>query len=202
MDLEEIKNSGLLELYVIGDIGDSDRLMLEKAMETHPSLKDEVMEIEQALELYAFANAEPPPAAAGPMLMALADFSERIKNGEISSMPPALHPAAKVEDYSEWLDREDMVASDDFESMFGKVMGKDEERINLIIWLRHGAPDETHTDELESFLIVEGTCNITIGDEVKQLQPGDYCTIPLHVSHRVDVTSDIPCKLILERKAA
>ena len=34
------------------------------------------------------------------------------------------------------------------------------------------------------------------------LKAGDTVVIPLHISHRVEVTSDTPCKVILERKAA
>ena len=61
---------------------------------------------------------------------------------------------------------------------------------------------EVHHDEYEKFLIVEGTCTITIGDEVHNLVPGNFLSIPLYKNHTVTVTSLIPCKIILQRIAA
>jgi mannose-6-phosphate isomerase-like protein (cupin superfamily) len=55
---------------------------------------------------------------------------------------------------------------------------------------------------MEHFLIVEGTCDITIGDKVHHLVPGDYLSIPLYIDHDVKVTSITPCKVILQRVAA
>ena len=65
--------------------------------------------------------------------------------------------------------------------------------------LKHGAPTETHTNEYEKFLIVEGSCDLTIGTTVHHLNAGNYLSIPLYVSHDVKVTSAIPCKIILQR---
>ena len=64
------------------------------------------------------------------------------------------------------------------------------------------SPIEVHTNELESFLILEGTCDITIGEEVHHLVTGDFISIPLHIGHSLIVTSNIPCKVILQRVAA
>jgi mannose-6-phosphate isomerase-like protein (cupin superfamily) len=71
-----------------------------------------------------------------------------------------------------------------------------------VVWLEHGAPPETHTNELEKFLIVEGTCNIIVDGRDHHLKPGDLFNIPLHLSHTVLVTSSITCKIILQRVAA
>ena len=55
---------------------------------------------------------------------------------------------------------------------------------------------------MRNFLIVEGTCTILVENEVYQLVPGDYFAVPLHKSHILKVTSEIPCKVILQRIAA
>jgi mannose-6-phosphate isomerase-like protein (cupin superfamily) len=59
-----------------------------------------------------------------------------------------------------------------------------------------------HDNEFEKFLILEGSCTITIEEEAHHLVPGDYLAIPLHKSHQVTITSEIPCKIILQRVAA
>ena len=69
-------------------------------------------------------------------------------------------------------------------------------------WLKDYAPQEVHDDEHEKFLIIEGTCDIIVGNEINQLVAGDYFAIPLHKNHIIKVTSSQPCKVILQRVAA
>lgn len=202
MSLEQIKESGLLESYVIGDLSDAELKEVELALVAYPILKDELAEIEAALETYALAHAIEPPAAEKPMLFAVLNYSQRLQAGESSDDPPLLHAESKAIEFSQWLNRKDLQEPESYDSMHGYIIGASEEKTTLIVWLKDGAPDETHTDELETFLILEGTCNITIGDTVNSLKAGDVLTIPLHINHRVEVTSDVPCKIILERKAA
>ena len=61
MNLNELKESGLLELYVLGELGQDDILKVEAAIKEFSSLKQEINEIEIALQLYAKANAVPAP---------------------------------------------------------------------------------------------------------------------------------------------
>ncbi|RYZ82068.1 MAG: cupin domain-containing protein, partial [Moraxellaceae bacterium] len=71
----------------------------------------------------------------------------------------------------------------------------------VLIWARNFTPQEKHHNELESFYILEGTCEVKIENETHKLSPGDFITIPLHKDHKVVVTSLIPCKAILQRIA-
>ena len=133
--------------------------------------------------------------------MAAIDYEERIKNGEPLSAPPLLNENSKLADYTDWLNRRDMVFPGT-EDIFAKIIGYTEQATTAIIWLKDYTPPEVHSKEYERFLIAEGTCNITVGDELNQLVPGDYFAIPLHKIHFVKVTSSIPCKIILQRIAA
>ncbi len=202
MSIDQIRESGILESYVLGDLEASEVVELEKALKTFPELQKDIREIELSLEKYAQAHAIAPDRAIKPMLMAVLNFMMRLQAGEKPSDPPAIHEGSKVVDYKEWLVRSDMQEPASYESMYLRIMGKTQEKTTILIWLKEGAPDETHTDEHESFLIVSGTCNVIIGDQVNPMQAGDVIHIPLHINHRVQVTSDEPCKIILERKAA
>ncbi len=53
MTINEILESGLLELYVSGAISDSDRQIVETALNKYPSLKTELKEIEDTFLKYA-----------------------------------------------------------------------------------------------------------------------------------------------------
>lgn len=200
--MEEIIESGLLELYVIGDLSASETSLIEGKMIEFPALKKELRAIEESFEQYAFANAiEPDPTLKG-MTLAIANYTSRLENGEAIVNPPALHEGSTISEFAEWLDRPNMQEPEAYDSMYGRIIGSNEEKTTLIVWLKDGAPDETHTDELEKFLVVEGTCDITIGDKVHSLKASDYLAIPLHINHNVRVTSTTRCKVILERAAA
>lgn len=60
-DLKTYIESGILELYVLGDLEAAERKGVEKMAMEHPEIKAEIDAIEQALEAYAKANAIEPP---------------------------------------------------------------------------------------------------------------------------------------------
>ncbi|MFZ1677362.1 MAG: anti-sigma factor, partial [Saprospiraceae bacterium] len=53
MDIEEIKASGLLELYVMDQLSPAEKAEVEGYLNTFPELRHEVREIERSLEIYA-----------------------------------------------------------------------------------------------------------------------------------------------------
>jgi len=199
MDRNEILNSGLLELYVMGSLEGSELVLVNEALSKDPLLAHELHQIEQAFFLYAQAHAIAPSSTVKPMLMAKIDYMERLKQGEIPSTAPTLNSESKIKDFEGWLNRQDMQLRDDFDEIQATIIAHEPDKLTAIIWLKYGAPTETHTNEYEKFLIVEGTCDLTIGTTVHHLKAGNYLSIPLHVSHDVKVTSAIPCKIILQR---
>lgn len=202
MNLQDIRESGLLELYVHGALEETEQHIVAQALETYPELQQELKEIEFALFQYAENYALKPHGVVKPLLLATFDYMERMQKGEAPSFPPELHEGSTVEDYSQWLERKDMVRPAEMDAMYARLIAHEPDKVTAIVWLRFGAPDETHTSEYEKFLIVEGTCTITIGSEEHDLKAGDYLSIPLHINHYVTVTSAIPCKIILQRIAA
>ena len=202
MDRNEILNSGLLELYVLGSLEGSELVLVNEALSKDPLLAHELAQIEQALYLYAQAHAIAPSSNVKPMLMAKIDYMERLKKGEIPSTAPTLNSETKIKDFEGWLNRQDMQLRDDFDEVQVTIIAHEPDKLTAIVWLKNGAPTETHTSEYEKFLIVEGSCDLTIGTTVHHLNAGDYLSIPLHISHDVKVTSSIPCKIILQRVTA
>jgi anti-sigma-K factor RskA len=58
--IEEIKSSGLLELYALGQLSAEDEKTVREYLTQHPVLRKELLEIQQALEIYAQSTAIPP----------------------------------------------------------------------------------------------------------------------------------------------
>ena len=95
MDRNEILNSGLLELYVMGSLEGSELAFVNEALSRDPLLAHELDQIEQALFLYAQAHAIAPSPTVKPMLMAKIEYMERLKQGEIASTPPTTSSATR-----------------------------------------------------------------------------------------------------------
>lgn len=200
--IENYINSGILELYVLGLTSEEENTEISELAAIHVELKREIEAIEQALNAYAEKIAPEISEATKEWIMTTINYTERLQNGEEVANPPRLNKNSKIEDFETWLKRDNMQAPDDFDALHAKIIAATPEAKTLIVWLRYGAPPEEHTNEMEHFLIVEGTCDITIGEQVHHLIPGDYLSIPLYVDHDVKVTSSSSCKVILQRVAA
>jgi mannose-6-phosphate isomerase-like protein (cupin superfamily) len=201
-EIQALVASGLLELYILGAVSEEEAAYVERMSLLHAGIQTALDENMLALEAYSLEHAIEPDPIIKPFLMATVDYMERLQNGEAPSFPPALHQDSKVLDFKEWLDRPDMQPPAGWSEVVAKIIGYTPAMTTAIVWIEHCAPPETHTDQLESFLIVEGTCNIQLDGADNHLQPGDYFSIPLHVLHTVLITSDIPCKIIIQRAAA
>jgi mannose-6-phosphate isomerase-like protein (cupin superfamily) len=202
MNSKEFIDSGILELYVMGIATTRQADEVEKMLVESDEIRSAANDIQKTLETYAQAHAIAPASTIKPFLLATIDYSERIKNGEEPSFPPVINETSKIIDYTQWINRNDMILPDNFKDFHAKIIGYTPEIVTAIVWIRNMAPHEVHDDEFEKFLILEGTCDITIGDKVHKMASGDSLSIPLHIDHFVTVTSDIPCKVILQRIAA
>jgi quercetin dioxygenase-like cupin family protein len=201
-DVKIFIESGILEMYVLGQTTDEENSQVEQMAALYNEVHNEIDDISIALEQYAIANAIKPDPMIQPFLMAVIDYMERLKNGEEATFPPALHTGSKIADYEQWLNRKDLEPTEKVTDVHASIIGRTPELTTAIVWLKEGTPPETHTTELEKFLILEGSCDITIGDDVHSLVAGDVLIIPLHKSHWVKVTSDCLCKVVLQRAAA
>ncbi len=193
--------SGILEQYVLGCTSPAESQEVELMAATDAAIRMEIAAINDALELYALEHSIAPNPVLKPFLLATIDYTERLKNGEPVTEPPLLNERSVINDYAAWLNRNDMIFPGT-ENIYAKIIGYTPKAITAIIWIKDYAPQEVHENEFEKFLVVEGSCNITVGDEVNELSPGDFFMIPLYKNHVVKVTSGIPCKIILQRIAA
>lgn len=201
-ELHQFIESGILELYILGQVSPDEKAQVEKMAALHEAVKEELDLIERTLEDYAFQHAISPDPTWKPFLMATIDYMERMEQGEIPSFPPELHQQSTLSDYRQWLEREDLFPAIPLKDIHARIIGYTPQMTTAIVWIEKGAPPEVHTEEYERFLIVEGTCNIIVDGKDNHLQPGDVFSIPLHLSHAVIVTSKEPCRVILQRAAA
>jgi mannose-6-phosphate isomerase-like protein (cupin superfamily) len=201
--IKEYINSGILDLYVLGLTSEEENKEIARLSDAHPEIAREIEQITEAAITAAESNApEIINPSVKPMIMAIINFTERLQSGETPVPAPRLSEASKVGDFQQWLDRKDFVLPDDFNDIHARIIAHEPDAMTALVWIKDSSPYEVHDNEFERFLIVEGTCDITIGEKVHSLVPGDFLSIPLHQGHVVKVTSVVPCKVILQRVAA
>ncbi len=201
INIKDFINSGIIESFVLGLTTDAETKKVEELASAHREIRAAIDDFSLSVEEEAKKNAIEPPHTVKPLLMAIFDYIKRLTGGEPMSHPPLLSESSKISDYAEWINRPDMNMNVNFNDIHVKLISHTPQATTGIVWIKEMAPEEVHDDELERFLIVEGTCEITIGDNVHKLVPGDFLAIPLYSQHFVKVTSKIPCKVILQRVA-
>lgn len=197
--VKEYIGSGIIELYLLEMTSEEENHDLKEAAKAFPEIQQAIDAAAATLEEFGQANAVAPPAPLKAFLFGTIDYMERLESGEIPPPPPALSSTSTINDFAPWLSREDMVLPEDAEDTFVKIIGADAERTTAIVWAKTILPAEVHDDELESFLVIEGSCEIDIDNQTHYLKPGDFLTIPLYADHTAKITSNIPCKLIVQR---
>ncbi|GAC1591185.1 MAG: hypothetical protein NVS3B19_12110 [Ginsengibacter sp.] len=194
--------SGILECYALNMLNKQESIEVEEIIESDSNIREEFEMIQQAIQNVAFSNAIPVNPAVKAFLMATVDFTERIKNGEVPVETPLLNENSKPKDFEKWLSREDFKNTGETNQLHAKLLFASPQISTAIVWIPQMEIEEVHHTEYEKFLILEGNCTITIEGKNNYLKPGDFFSIPLFKSHKVKVTSDSPCKVILQRIAA
>ena len=198
----EYIQSGKIEAYVLGLVTPTEAKEVEEMAVANAEVLAAIDEFSKMFEQQALSNAIAPDPIIKPMFLATINYIDRMEKGETMSFPPMLQEESKIADYKEWLLRPDMTMPYGMEDVYARIICYTPEVTTAIVWINDMAPSEVHTNEIEKFLIVEGTCEIVIEKDIHSLKAGDFLEIPLYKNHHVKVTSGIPCKVILQRVAA
>ena len=106
-----------------------------------------------------------------------------------------------------WLDWEEAVKCieppEEFEDVYVHLLEDNEQRELSIVWVKDQIPEEVHYDVLESFILLEGTCECHIyepngGKRIVKMRAGDYLEFKIGELHDFIVTSLKPAKAILQ----
>lgn len=184
-DIKAYINSGNLEQYCFDlfNAGRANEIAELKA--AHPEIRQELDEIEKAIELLAQSQAVEPDPRLKQKLLDVLGFGND-EQLDISNLPPT----GKYSSHTAWLKTiEHLLPAEPFEDFFQHVLQQDEHIAQMLVVTKLDVPQEMHDDIAESFFILEGRCTCTIGDKKVTLNPGGHLDIPLHVNHDVKLES-------------
>ncbi|WP_345049431.1 anti-sigma factor [Hymenobacter glaciei] len=85
-NFQDYIESGILELYALGELSAAEQADVEAHAATHPELREELAQIQAALGFYAEAHAVAPPAG----------MRERVLGNVMAQIAPAARPSASL----------------------------------------------------------------------------------------------------------
>lgn len=195
MDHDAPLDPGTLELYVLGALPPAEMIRVQVIVENDPALRRKVDDMQHALEALAWAGSVAPPADLREAVLGQALRA----SGERTPMC-VINERTRIKDLPRWIFNVSDPDPASYTNMHVEYLDCPPELASGLVWVHHHVPEEEHTDVIESFLILEGTCEVLIGDGLRSMGPGESVVIPLHTPHSVHVTSSFPCKAVVQRR--
>ncbi len=184
MDIQAYINTGVLEEYCLGLLSEEDQAYLIQMSILYPEIKDELTEVESALEQLAHAGAIEPGLGVRERIMGMFGFNDTEEETAGYQLPPI----SKNADYQAWINTfKHLIPSEPTADIAMEVVRDDEQFRQMLVVSKQNIPEEEHGNYLESFLILEGRCECTVGNSIYQLGAGDFIEIPLHVKHDIRI---------------
>jgi quercetin dioxygenase-like cupin family protein len=199
IDIQQLIESGLLELHAAGVLPKEEATALELLAFQHPAVATALGEAHEAQQrLLGAVKTNPSKDLKRRVMEAITQESKQLRAG----LPPMLHPGSKASDFRPWLANMDSNPPDGMEDMFFLVIQEDEEVQTSLVWVKRLLAEEPHKDFFERLLILDGACMVDVEGEMHNLVAGDYFSVPRFKKHTIKVTSECPCKFILQRVVA
>ncbi|WP_295671530.1 cupin domain-containing protein [uncultured Mucilaginibacter sp.] len=185
MDAGKYIESGVLEEYCLGLLGEEEEAYLIQMAMLYPEIKAELTAIENAMEKLAKVIAvEPSPLVKQKVLSALGFEDSGMLN--IDDLPVIRHAG----DPEPWIRLfTHLIPDEPAEDFVSHLIRDDEDVQQMLVISKANVPEEEHGDMLESFFILQGRCECTIGEDFYALGPGDFVEIPLHKKHDIKLVT-------------
>jgi len=192
--------SGIVEDYHLGLASDEDARKLLGVCQMHVEAESILdLGFESVLNMLKSYQKTPPKRNRQSILNAVNSKSELSKatileDGMTLDRFVPISSYSSVEEWTQLL--KNIQPDDEYENICAKPLFQSKNRELTLVWAKEIVPDEVHTDEIESFFILEGTADCIIGEDVFHMKSGDYMLIPMHVNHKVVITSSTPAKAL------
>lgn len=174
---EDYINSGILQEYTLGLLSAADRADVAAACNRYPEVKEALAALQQ--------SADTTPAPPADLQDSIWQVLDNI-NKEKAADPGDLPVINKYSDHQHWLRIvQPLLPSGIPQGTDMQVLRSNEGITQVLVCSATAVPDEVHTHERESFLVLAGECACHIGSNIVRLWPGGYIEIPMHTHHHV-----------------
>ena len=186
---------GMLELYALGALSPEEAESVRYAVAHDDDLRRELEDLDRALEMLAMVNATAPPSALRAKIL-----SDARIGGSTNEPMCVIHGTTRTADLPQWIFAHPDPDPNEYENMHVVDLQCPPQLASALVWVKHYVSEEEHDVCHEAFHILEGTCEVLVGDVLRRMGPGESISIPLHVPHSVRITSPYPCKAVVQRR--
>jgi mannose-6-phosphate isomerase-like protein (cupin superfamily) len=184
MDVKKYIESGILEEYCLGLLNEEEQAFLIQMAMLYPEVKAELTAVELVTEKLAASGAAEPGAHVKERVLALLGFEETLL--DVNNLPAV----DENSDHETWLKTlAHLIPDNPTEDFTLNVVRNDDHYQQMLVVTNMDVPEEDHEDFLESFFILKGSCECTVGNQLFKLGEGDFLEVPLHLKHNIKVTS-------------
>lgn len=178
---------------------------LKEVDKTDPSVED-VRQAEDALLAYTASYSTSPSASLRDKILGKITHLNAQKKQQTRLN---LDDLPILDESANWLEWQEVTRNisppPNFENIHLHPLESNEKRELFIAWVKEYIEEEVHHDLLESFLILEGSCECHITGEdgntrIVYLAQGDFLTMRIGETHDIHITSLRPAKAILQWK--
>lgn len=200
MNEQQYIETGILNDYCLGLLNKEQQEQVEENMKLYPVIRVEVDAINSTLEQYATSYQSLPPENLKERIWKALENCTKEERISLSDLPLL----TKFSDSKNWLKlvKPLLIEKAAGQKFFIKVLRDDKEALQSLVWSSVDYPDEVHDDVQESFIVLEGSCECFIGEQVILMGPGDFMEIPMHTHHDVKLLSTYLMAIVQRRKIA
>lgn len=184
MNIRDYIDSGSLEAYCLGMLN-TDRISeVESLRRKHPEVESEIRSIEAALRKYAKTVGSKMSETLQDEIWELLANVNRERTIRMDCLPLI----NRFSDPIAWLEfAKPLIPEPLADDRFIQVLRKSDTVVQMLLKSKTDFVNEVHTSERESFIILEGECECTVGNTIFQLGPGGFTEIPLFTDHDVRI---------------
>lgn len=196
LDVDSIKASGIVEAYCLGQLEGDELKKFVGLIVAYPNLDEEVRRVQMSL----IAKSKHLP-------MAISEVARKEIFDKIRSLSESRSSTNFLSEligpgscHEHWLAKTAHYVFPDKKDPIHLIPIQIEEKMHqFLAWVKEGVVEEIHTEMVESFLLLKGTCMCQIGDRFVLLEAGSFLEIPLNQPHSIKVTSPDGIFAILQR---
>lgn len=196
LNLKTLSDSGLIEAYCLGQLQGKDLKNFVGLLAKNPEIEREVRKVQ--LQFSSRPLAEAPPVCE----TTKSELFSKIRNLEFQQRLEGYNHELIDSDscHEHWKAKVSRFEFPTQKEPIHLIPIREEEKVKqYLAWVGSEVPEEVHDNMVESFLVLNGTCECRLENEKLELRAGDFLEIPIHTTHQVKVTSHEGIFAILQR---
>ncbi|MFK8006470.1 MAG: cupin domain-containing protein [Saprospiraceae bacterium] len=194
--VEDYLNSGIIERYCLGLTNSQEGEKLLKLVEQYDEIAINLKEAQEQFNTFHKKFDKVAPLQSLEIIKQSIIENKRWEDAELLGEDKMLKEFISISKHSDikLIKKliKDIHLPTEYDNIFAKPLYKGKGKELFLFFVKKIVPMEEHPEVDESFLILEGTADCYIDDQVFNMEKGDFMQIPIHSKHKVIVTSSTP----------